>query len=120
MMPRRARQGVGVLRAPLQHREKRCLGETCGQRRNLIPAAPEGGAQSKLSPACLGKLLETREEGGWVDAGKILLRGGGGGACGEVLEQAGHLHQVHQSALGFRVLGQPTREGLNEATDRQG
>ena len=119
VVPRRARQGIGVSRLPAQDGHDRADGKARRKGGDFITAATEGGAQAKFPAACIRCRLEGIKIACRMDAQQILAAGLGRSADIKIADQARHIQQVLQAPLGFGVFGQATA-GLDKAAHRQG
>lgn len=116
MVPRRARQGIGVVQRPLQHGAQ-CAGrQSRRQARGLESAGAEGGAETQFAAARVRQGLKGVDVVRRMHPQQIGACGRGGACHVQVAVQPRDGDQVLQPALRLWVLGQAAGgAGLHEA-----
>jgi len=105
MVARRAGERIGVFMGADKGIEEGGFDESCRKGRDLVGAVSEGGATAigEFATMLVGERFEGVEVGGWVDAQEVFSGGMSGCLGEEVVDQAGHIQKVLQTALGFGI-----------------
>ncbi|MDT4851905.1 hypothetical protein FQZ97_861140 [compost metagenome] len=120
VVPRRPRQGIGVVQFAAKHRIHRRDGQPRRLPGDLVGARPHRSLFAQFAVADVAHGLEARQVLGRMDSQQVLLAGHGRAGQHQPVTEPGHIHQALQPTLGLRRLGMAGTTGrLQPAPHRQ-